>query len=191
MCMKALKQGTKTMAVIQSPVLVTEESQIREFLRKSTGKWRSERRYYTLPSIETQEGLSFVDVQWLEFGCPELLKLAEMHNLNPNEPVICGSMVSWHSVNSATGKPTSKGSTIFGLRKKLLYRDRGFAISTPVTATLTIPNPDTLCLKTEYNGSVFEEEIKHIGHDYRTRQTIVSRLGEQTMIGQYLERRIL
>lgn len=37
---------------------------------------------------------------------------------------------------------------------------------------------------------VFEEEIKQIGCNYRTRQTIVSRAGEQLMIGQYLEKRI-
>ncbi|MGV2387698.1 MAG UNVERIFIED_CONTAM: phycobiliprotein lyase [Microcystis novacekii LVE1205-3] len=38
----------------------------------------------------------------------------------------------------------------------------------------TFPNPSTLCLRTEYAGSVFEEEIKLIGQQYRTRQTIIS-----------------
>jgi hypothetical protein len=45
-------------------------------------------------------------------------------------------------------------------------------------------------LRTEYNNSVFEEEIKLIGDKYRTRQSIVSRAGEQLMIGQYLEKRV-
>jgi hypothetical protein len=72
----------------------------------------------------------------------------------------------------------------------ILYRDRGFATPKPVTASFKILDPDTLCLRTEYNGSVFEEEIKHIGHRYRTRQSIISRAGEQNMIGQYLEKRI-
>ena len=36
----------------------------------------------------------------------------------------------------------------------------------------------------------FEEELKFIGSQYRTRQTIISRSGEQLMIGQYLEKRI-
>ncbi|MEH2096143.1 phycobiliprotein lyase, partial [Nostoc sp.] len=40
------------------------------------------------------------------------------------------------------------------------------------------------------NGSVFEEELKLIGSKYRTRQTIISRAGEQLMIGQYLEKRV-
>ena len=72
----------------------------------------------------------------------------------------------------------------------ILYRDRGFAISKPVTAQYYFSNPKTLCLRTEYNGSVFEEELKLIGSKYRTRQTIISRAGEQLMIGQYLENRI-
>jgi len=37
---------------------------------------------------------------------------------------------------------------------------------------------------------VFEEELKLIGREYRTRQTIISCAGEQQMIGQYLEKRI-
>jgi hypothetical protein len=37
---------------------------------------------------------------------------------------------------------------------------------------------------------VFEEELKLIGENYRTRQTIISRAGEQQMIGQYLEKRL-
>ena len=48
----------------------------------------------------------------------------------------------------------------------------------------------TLYLRTEYNGSVFEEELKLIGSKYRTRQTIISRAGEELMIGQYLEKRV-
>ncbi|WP_242715968.1 phycobiliprotein lyase [Microcoleus vaginatus] len=44
--------------------------------------------------------------------------------------------------------------------------------------------------RTEYNGSVFEEEIRQIGANYRTRQTIISRAVEHKTIGQYLEKRI-
>jgi hypothetical protein len=60
----------------------------------------------------------------------------------------------------------------------------------PVVAEFYMLDVNTLCLRSEYNGSMFEEEIKLIGQRYRTRQTIISRAGEQTMIGQYLEKRI-
>jgi len=85
------------------------------------------------------------------------------------------------------GSEAVHSSTIFGVLGTRLYRDRGFATSKPVTAEYFV-NSQTVCLRTEYNGSVFEEELKLIGRNYRTRQTIISRAGEQQMIGQYLEK---
>jgi len=102
----------------------------------------------------------------------------------------CGACVSWKSSDSVTGKKQSEDSTLFGALGDILYRDRGFATSKPVTAHFYFPNPETLCLRTEYKGSVFEEELKLVGEHYRTRQTIISRAGEQQMIGQYLEKRL-
>ena len=102
----------------------------------------------------------------------------------------CGTEVTWDSKDSVSGQKQSQGSTLFGVWGDLLYRDRGFATTKPITAKYTMTNPETLALRTEYKGSVFEEEVKLVGQNYRTRQTIISRAGEQQMIGQYLEKRI-
>ncbi|MBC6433601.1 phycobiliprotein lyase [Nostoc sp. HG1] len=171
-------------------VQTTDESQISEFFQESEGKWRSQRRYYTLPEGETKEIESIVTINFLEQGCDELQKLAQMHDLSDAGNLICGAAVVWESTDVLKTKKESQGSTIFGVMGNILYRDRGFAISKPVTAQYYFSNPKTLCLRTEYNGSVFEEELKLIGSKYRTRQTIISRAGEQLMIGQYLENRI-
>jgi hypothetical protein len=167
-----------------------EESAIEAYLKDSVGNWRSERRYYTLPDGETQELVSDITVRFLAQGSPELQKLAQRHQLAEGLELICGSEVTWNSSDSVTGRKKSKGSTVFGALGNILYRDRGFATPKPVTAQYHFPNSQTLCLRTEYNGSVFEEEIKLIGQNYRTRQTIISRAGEQQMIGQYLEKRL-
>ncbi|MEG4572715.1 hypothetical protein QUA56_08435 [Microcoleus sp. N3A4] len=37
---------------------------------------------------------------------------------------------------------------------------------------------------------MFEEKIKQIGANYRTRQTIIFRAAEHKTIGQYLEKRV-
>jgi hypothetical protein len=58
-----------------------------------------------------------------------------------------------------------------------------------VTAQYHFNDNRTLVLKTQYNNSSFEEEIRLIGQRYRTRQTVISRAGEEIMIGQYLETR--
>jgi len=168
----------------------TDESLIAEFFQLSSGKWRSERRYYTLPDGETKEMVSLITIRFLEQGCSELQQLAQLHELNDPRVMTCGAEVSWESTDSVSGRKQSKGSTLFGVLATTLYRDRGFATSKPVTAEYYFTNPKTLCLRTEYNDSVFEEELKLIGTNYRTRQTIISRAGEQQMIGQYLEKRI-
>lgn len=161
-----------------------------DFFRHSAGKWRSERRYYTLPDGETKEMLSTIAIEFLEPGCADLQQLAALHQLSDATVLTCGAKVSWESTNSVSGKKESKGSTLFGVGGTTLYRDRGFATTKPVTAEYYFSNPQTMCLRTEYKGSVFEEELKLIGKNYRTRQTIISRAGEQQMIGQYLEKRL-
>ncbi|BAZ66114.1 MAG: phycobiliprotein lyase [Pelatocladus maniniholoensis HA4357-MV3] len=168
----------------------TDESLLAEFFQASVGKWNSERRYYTLPEGETKEMVSVITIKFLEQGCEELRKLAEMHSLSDTVSLTCGAEVIWESTNSISGRKESKGTTLFGALGNTLYRDRGFATSKPVTAEYYFPNPTTLCLRTEYNNSVFEEELKLVGSKYRTRQSIISRAGEQLMIGQYLEKRI-
>jgi CpeS-like protein len=167
----------------------TEESLVAKFFRSSAGNWLSERRYYTLPHGDTQEVVSEIEIKFLEAGCDRLQQLARLHKLD-EFALVCGSEVHWESRDSVTGKKASKGSTLFGALGNILYRDRGFATPKPVTAIYQFPNPETMCLKTEYQNSVFEEEIKLVGDKYRTRQTIISRAGEQVTIGQYLEKRI-
>lgn len=167
----------------------TDESLLAEFFQHSEGNWRSERHYYTLPEGETKEMVSIITIQFLEQGCESLQKLALMHGLPDATILTCGAEVTWDT-QTATGKKESKGKTLFGGLGNILYRDRGFATPKPVTARYYFTNPQTMCLRTEYNDSVFEEELKLIGNKYRTRQTIISRAGEQLMIGQYLEKRI-
>jgi CpeS-like protein len=175
---------------LQMPATATtEELLVANFFQASAGHWLSERRYYTLPDGDTQEVVSEIAIVYLAPGAPELQELARLHGLD-DSALTCGSKIEWDSKDSVTGKKASKGSTLFGALGNILYRDRGFATSKPITAIYHFPQPDTLCLKTEYQSSVFEEEIKLVGEKYRTRQTIISRAGEQITIGQYLEKRI-
>jgi len=175
---------------LQNPATsTTEELLVAKFFRSSVGNWLSERRYYTLPDGATQEVVSEIAIEFLAPGCLELQELAQLHGLD-EFALTCGSKIEWDSKDSVTGKKASKGSTLFGALGNILYRDRGFATPKPITAIYHFPHPDTMCLKTEYQNSVFEEEIKLVGEKYRTRQTIISRAGDQVTIGQYLEKRI-
>ncbi len=178
---------------MQSPVKIAQisaEALAVEFFRRSEGEWNSQRRYYTLKNGEAQEVVSQIKVQFLEQGSSELMELANLHQLKDAKMLVGGSKVTWESSYTGTSRKPSGGSTIFGISNNTLYRDRGFATTKPVTATFKFTNPQTMALRTEYSGSVFEEELKLIGNRYRTRQTIISRAGEEITIGQYLETRI-
>ena len=162
-----------------------------DFFRKSEGSWKSQRRYYTLnKEAEPQEVESFLTVSFLDRGAPELIELAKSHELEDLEILVCGTKVTWESNYTNQSRKPTTGSTIFGILGNKLYRDRGFATAKPIIATCSFTNPDTICLRTEYNGSLFEEEIKLVGTKYRTRQTIISRAGQEITIGQYLETRV-
>lgn len=167
---------------------LSPESLVSEFFQQSAGHWHSQRRYYTLKNGEAQEVVSSLTVDYLEQGNTELIELARLHQLS-DTALVAGTKVSWESNYTGKSRKPSLGSTIFGVFGDKLYRDRGFATSEPVTAQFYFTNAQTMCLRTEYKGSVFEEEIKLIGTQYRTRQTIISRAGEEIMIGQYLEKR--
>lgn len=174
---------------LQNIQTADESLKVAEFFQASAGKWHSQRRYYTLPDGETKEMVSLITIRFLPQGCTELQELAKLHQLS-DSILTCGAQVSWESKDSVSQQKQSTGSTVFGVSGKILYRDRGFATSKPVTAEYYFLEPQTLCLRTEYKGSVFEEQLKLIGSNYRTRQTIISRQGEQQMIGQYLEKRL-
>lgn len=162
-----------------------------DFFHKSAGSWNSQRRYYTLnKDVEPQEVESVLNISFLPQGAAELIELAQAHQLEDLAALVCGTKVTWESNYTNQNRKPVVGSTVFGIRGNILYRDRGFATPKPVIAVCAFPNSETMNLRTEYNANVFEEEIKLIGNKYRTRQTVISRAGEEITIGQYLEKRI-
>lgn len=169
---------------------ISLDALIREFFLQSEGNWRSQRRYYTLTNGETQEALSNITVKFLDKGSDELRELARLHELTDETALHCGALTTWESNYIGPSKRQMTGSTVFGVEGTRLYRDRGFATTKPVVAQFSMREPHTMTLRTEYSGNVFEEEIKLIGTQYRTRQTIITRAGEEQMIGQYLETRV-
>ncbi|MDB9312566.1 phycobiliprotein lyase [Spirulina sp. CS-785/01] len=160
------------------------------FFRESAGEWLSQRRYYTLATGEIQEVESWLTVRFLEQGSPELIDVAERHQFQEKDALLCGARVTWESNYMNQKRKPVQGATVFGVLGERLYRDRGFATRQPVTAQYRFLDPKTMHLYTEYKGSSFEEELKLIGQHYRTRQTIIARAGEEQMIGQYLEKRL-
>lgn len=169
----------------------TPQTAIAQFLRQSAGHWQSQRRYYTLNSNNDPilEATSTIEVVFLTGDRPELIALQQLHRLNPVTPFDCGAKIIWTSTYTNVERKPLEGSTIFGIRNNLMYRDRGFSTSQPIVAKFELPQQNVMRLYTAYDGSSFEEEIKLIGKKHRTRQTIITKYGQEVMIGQYLETR--
>lgn len=179
------------MVSTQTQTNIALQSLVSDFFRRSQGNWNSQRRYYSLnKNVEPQEVDSQLQITFLEQGAPELVELAQSHELEDLTALVCGTKVTWESNYTNQNRKPVIGSTVFGIRGNILYRDRGFATPKPIIAYCSFANPDTMSLRTEYNSNVFEEEIKLVGSKYRTRQTIISRAGEEITIGQYLEKRL-
>ncbi|MCC0179702.1 phycobiliprotein lyase [Waterburya agarophytonicola K14] len=177
--------------VLAQTANIALQSLVVNFFRKSAGNWNSQRRYYSLDkNVAPQEVESKLKISFLEQGSRELVELAQSHELENPEALICGTKVTWESNYTNKNSKPVIGSTVFGIEGNILYRDRGFATPKPITAVYSFTNLDTMSLRTEYNSNVFEEEIKLVGSKYRTRQTIISRAGQEITIGQYLEKRI-
>jgi hypothetical protein len=189
-----LLSGQSTLQLASQPIdqasdrLAAEiEAQAIAFFKHSVGNWESQRRYYTLASGDTQEVLSHISIQFLSGEDAELMTLSQRHELV--EPLVIGAKVTWNSHYITPSRKPSDGETVFGIRGNVMYRDRGFATPKPVIANYRFTNERTMVLRSEYSGSAFEEELKLVGENYRTRQTVISRAGEEIMIGQYLEKR--
>lgn len=169
-------------------VQFTPDTLVEAFFQQCQGEWRSQRRYYTLKDGETQEVISQIAIKFLPRGSADLIQLAHLHQLD-GDSLTSGALTTWESNYIGPSPKTMTGSTLFGVSGELLYRDRGFSTHKPITAKFYMRDPKTMCLRTEYSSNIYEEEIRLVGSQYRTRQTIISRAGEEQMIGQYLETR--
>ena len=177
--------------VLTQTTNIALQSLVVDFFRKTAGSWHSQRRYYSLnKDVEPQEVESLLNISFLEQSTPELIELAQSHELEDLSALVCGTKVTWESNYTNENRKPVIGSTVFGIKGNILYRDRGFATPKPVIALCSFTNPNTMSLHTEYNSNAFDEEIKLVGSKYRTRQTIISRAGQEITVGQYLEKRI-
>ncbi|MBD2516375.1 phycobiliprotein lyase [Nostoc sp. FACHB-973] len=165
-----------------------KEFLIKNFLQESNGNWCSQRRYYALPNGKIKEITKTVTMRFLDRGSPELTDLAKLHELDESAELTCGSYVEWNTVDAETGEQGSKRWTVLGSLGTTMYFGRNFPVPKLVVAEYYFRDANTIYLWTEENGALFEEELKMIGKKYRTRQTVISRGGEQQMIAQYLEK---
>jgi hypothetical protein len=133
------------------------------WLRRSCGKWRSERRYL----FSEEKGTKPVNYT-------TLMEIYEGERGNQ-------FIIEW------TGK--TSGRMEVELDGNMLVRSRDYIGDGAHDSEVDMVDEDTFVTTTTYNGITFREEIRLLSHDqYRLRQTFGTKAdGSFALCGQYIE----
>lgn len=136
-----------------------------QFLRRTCGKWNSERRYLFAPKMKPVNMTTEFTVDEGERG---------------NQFVI-----NWQGQTSGTMELELNGDT--------LGRSRDYFGDGAHASQVEIIDQDTIVLRTAYDGMKIREEIRLLESDtIRLRQTVgvSEETGKVVLVGQYYEHRI-
>ena len=155
-----------------------------EFFQHSAGKWRSQRTTHHLPFRRAETGDSDIVVEALGADHPKVVKICEMHDVDPSK-ASGGAFVSWDgSMAWDKDDENHEGSTVFALvpdpdrpRQGKLLRERGYAEIVPVAGLYHLDDEDGLVLITEYETMSIIERFWFASPNLRLRTSTVKRFG--------------
>lgn len=135
-------------------------SRFAEWFDRRVGDWKSQRRYLYVQADKVKQ----IDTTFSVTAAGD------------------SYVISWDSGDQGEGEMvvTPVGNE--------LYRDSGYFSDEPTTSVLRYVDEDTIVMQTCYDGNEFREEIRLLYNDtVALRQTIGSRNGKVTLVGQYVE----
>jgi len=95
-----------------------------------------------------------------------------------------GWLIEWES-------DRGKGSMELTVEGEMLHRSRGYYTEEPTSSRMEVIDNDTIVFWSSYGGMDYREEIRFLdGDTHRLRQTVGSRDGVVTIVGQYFEERV-
>lgn len=146
----------------------------REFMRRTAGNWKSNRRYIYLDNNKISNLCSDLTVDFVE-------ESNEDFQVN----------LSWKTSNEKN-KLVSEGTMITVGNETELKRNVGYMTSDATVCSVNMIDNDCVVFNTEYNGMRFREEIRLVENDsIRLRQTLGFRNEKELfLVGQYLENRV-
>ena len=136
-----------------------------QFLRRTCGKWTSERRYLFAPKFKPVNLVTEFEMAELDLG----------NNF----------LVTWTGQTSGEMKLTLEGY--------MLHRSRDYFGDGANASIVEVVDRDCIVMRTAYDGCRFREEVRLIEEDcYRLRQTVgySQETGQLVLAGQYFETRL-
>lgn len=151
-----------------------------DFFRMSEGRWHSQRTTHHLAMRRTELGSLEITASVLAVDTPEVVKICEMHQIDPAQAV-GGAAVNWQG-SMAWDKEGDRqeGATVLVIvpdeddpRHGQLLREKGYAETNPVAGRYWVDNQGGLVLTTEYATMSSVERFWFPNPDLRLRTSTV------------------
>ena len=159
---------------------------IDEFFELSAGKWFSHRTSHHLAFKQAEDGKSDIVIETLPADHPEVVKLCEQYEINPNH-ASCGARVTWNGTME-WDEEKHTGSTVLvtvpdedNPSSGKLLREMGYAEKAPVAGTYKMGSDGALTLTTEYETMWSEERLWFASPNLRMRVSVLKRFGGFSM----------
>lgn len=185
---------------------------LNNFVTNSLGRWLSQRTYLYCKDGQVQTiSLLTTDILIKQMSAEEMKPVLELHKSNQgaSSAMVLGTAIEFKT--HETGNPEKvvrigDMKLVFvsndDLESGIVYRDKGYFSKDPVTSTFITTNAGIETTSTYGGGtyvetiefpkfklSTFENPIPYGTH--RTRQTVGYRDGKITLVGQYLECKVV
>jgi phycoerythrin-associated linker protein len=152
---------------------------IREFVERSIGCWRSQRSAHHLAFSHFEAIQSVIDIVSLTPDDPDVLELCHTYSVEP-QSVVCPFRMTWEGQSDWDESEVLKGTCIlvpvpdgeYSQKGKLL-RDQGYAETMAAVGRYTLTEDGTFVLVTEYDRAAAEERIWFVNPNVRCRVSLI------------------
>ena len=152
---------------------------IKEFVEKSVGRWRSQRSAHHLAFAHFEAVLSDIDIVLLCVTDPAVLELCSTYQIDPLM-IVSPFRMSWEGHSDWEDSEVVKGSCVLvpvpdpsHTRRGQLLRDQGYAESIGSVGEYSLTEDGTFVLTTAYERAAAEEKIWFVSPNVRCRVSLI------------------
>lgn len=153
-----------------------------DFFQNSAGKWFSQRTVHNLTSGELEAGTSDLEITILPTDHPEVIKLCESHQIDPNAGEIIATKITWDGVADRQ-KTKAKGAKLLvsisdeNTPNKGKLLQSGDQVNQKLISRYSIGSDDVLTIITESDNLYAEERLWYLMPNLRLRTSVVKMNG--------------
>lgn len=152
---------------------------IREFVARSIGHWRSQRSAHHLAFGHFEAIQSEIDIVALSITDPAVLDLCKAYDVDP-ESAVSPFQMSWEGQSDWDDSEAVKGTCVLvpvpdpvQTNRGKLLRDQGYAETIAAAGDYTLTEDGTFVLITMYDRAAAEEKIWFVNPDVRCRVSLI------------------